>query len=274
MHAVADATMRLAPPGRSSSVRSPAGPTVAGSKMARSACAPSADAAAVADAVQPRGHVGEEVHGFFERDVAGAHGVADHERRVARARHHVEVRARVGSADDRAAVAPHFGAHLPHVVGLGSAEVGTQARAEAVGEHDVEQARRTAVARAPPRCRRSACLRGARLGREALDDFEAFPARESGEHARFLGVARCSSSRARVAGSAQRAHAFVERQRERLAPTREAVEHEAGEEREPDAHALRQRERNDAAAAFGGAGAGRRVGARGCRRRARRARSS
>ena len=55
------------------------------------------------------------------------------------AAHHVEVRAGVGAADHRARIAPHVDAHLPRLGRLRAAEVGAQAGAQLVGDHDVEE---------------------------------------------------------------------------------------------------------------------------------------
>ena len=52
------------------------GAMVAGSKTTRSAYAPSRHAAAVAQAVEAGGHVGEQVHGLLEREqLVLAHGL-------------------------------------------------------------------------------------------------------------------------------------------------------------------------------------------------------
>ena len=214
------------------------GPTVRGSKHTRSANAPGRDAAAVAQAVEAGRLVGEQAHGLLEREVAVAHRVADHERGVRGAAHHVEVRAGVGAADHRPRVAPHVDAHLPGLFGLGAAEVGAQAGAQLVGDDDVEERVERRLALFLRRCRRSCRPSNARVsGVNAFDDLEALPAGEVREHAGLGGVGLLvePGAHGRVG---ERADALGHRQRDGLAPARQAVEHEPGEEREPDLHAL------------------------------------
>ena len=73
----------------------------------------------------------------------------------------------------------------------------------------------------------------------------------------LLDVAPVGESRRRTAGSASAAHPLGDGQREHLAPAGEPVEHEAGEERQPHPHRVRQRQGDDATAAVGGVVRGR-----------------
>ena len=76
---------------------------------------------------------------------------------------------------------------------------------------------------------------------------------------RLLGARARRASRRRTSGSASAAHPLRHRQRQHLAPARQAVEDEPGEERQPDAHRVRQREGDDAAALLGGDVGGRQL---------------
>ena len=192
------------------------------------------DAAALAQAVEASGDVGDPVDGLLQRDHAElADAVGQQRGAVDRAAHHVEVGAGVGSADDGARVAPHLGAELPVRLGVLQARR-SETGAELVGHDDVEQhVERVEVAAAvvDDLADRAALVRLV-LGRERLDDLEALPVREAAEQPGLVGVGAGVEAAPHV-GVRERSHALGHREREHLPPAGEAVEHEAGQERQP-----------------------------------------
>ena len=120
---------------------------------------PLLDPAALAQAVELRGRVGDEVDRLLERQhLALAHRLAQHLGGVVERRQQVEVGAGVGRADQRARVAPHLDARLPVVVGLGRGH-GAEAGVELVGPGDRREHLPRVAALVLRRSRRS-CGRG------------------------------------------------------------------------------------------------------------------
>ena len=194
------------------------------------------DPAPVADAVQARLHVGDEVDRLLEREQAALHhGLVQHRGRVVERRQHVEVRAGVGCADHRPRIAPHVDPQLPRLVVVARGRRHEHG-AELVGEHDVERARRTGPGPARPRPRRRSGRRSPRCrGRRSRRPSCApsAPGRRSrpppATRPRPSGAcARRGRRAARIFSSG--GSAIVGR------PAGQGVEHEPGLEREVDPH--------------------------------------
>src|SRR5215207_155161 len=96
------------------------------------------DPAAIADAVETRLDVGEQVDGLLERQQLIGPAGCEERRGVAERREHVEVRAGVGRAHDDARIAPRFGPQPPRL-GVVASRRGREHGPEVVGDDDVEQ---------------------------------------------------------------------------------------------------------------------------------------
>ena len=150
-------------------------------------------------------------------------------------------------------VAPHLGPQLPvapRVAQTGRAEPGAQL----VGDDDVEQhvERVDAVAALVGDLADRAALVAAVLRREGLDHLEAAPVGQAAEHARLLGVGPARRAVGAPSGSdSARIRSGTGSDSTSRHPGRPSST-KPGQERQPQPHRVRQRERDDPAAALGG----------------------
>ncbi len=177
------------------------GPTRSSSNTTRSAYQPSAIATAVADAVEARLHVGEEVHGLLERQELVGPTRREQRRRVAERRQHVEVRAGVGRADDDTRVAPRLGPQSPRLRVVAPRRR-HEHRAELVGDDDVEHRVERVGAALGGDVGDGAAREALVLGRKGLADLEPVPAQHGAEQA-GVGLGGLSLRRRRTSGSAR-----------------------------------------------------------------------
>ena len=127
--------------------------------------------------------------------------------------------------------------------------------AQLVGDHDVQQRVERLATPGGGDLADGAAGRVGVLGGECLGDDQPVPLRQAAQHARLLR-GRTLGEPATHLGVGERGQPLGHRQMHRVPPARQPVEHEAGQERQPDLHGLRQGERHHPAAALGGDFAG------------------
>ena len=182
------------------------------------------------------------------------HGAGERGGRVVERSEQVEVRTRVGCADHGPAVAPHGDACFP--IGAVVAELGRREhRAQIVGDGDVAQRVEGALAPFGGHFSDGTSDVGGVLGCEGLEEDEALPVCDAPDES--LRAARVLLELGTAYRIGEQGELLRDRQRHRLCPAGERVEHEAAEERHARPGRLGDRQSHDLGAHFAGEVAGR-----------------